>query len=108
MNIDKLKEDFEFYYKYSKALENLKDTQYSYISQLERQNSNLEYKLAKAESKELESKDYEQYKGGMVKILKQKELHISSLETENLELKASNAELDKMLKNLTTRIKEYV
>jgi phosphoserine phosphatase len=39
MNIDKLKEDFEFYYRYSKVLESVKDLQDRYIGKLEKHNS---------------------------------------------------------------------
>ena len=99
MNIDELKQDFEFYYKYSKQLERIMELQAGYITKLEKAYSNIK----------VSNIDYGQIrKKSNVRLYQQYQDDINRLEIENQKLRDTIVGLDNQLRSIKERIERYV
>jgi predicted nucleic acid-binding Zn-ribbon protein len=109
---DKTKEHIETLYeaiknekKVSNSAFEIIKTQRNIIKLLEDDIKRLRHKLDSAIYKELEAKDYQYYKVGMVKIVKSKDEEINKLENEVQDLKCIIKGLENQIELITKSIR---
>jgi hypothetical protein len=85
---------------------NIIKIQKNIINLLEDDIKSLRYKLKHTIDRELEAKDYEYYKGGMVKIVKLKDKEIESLKLDNQKLRDTIIGLESQIELMTRRIRD--
>lgn len=108
---DKTKEHIESLYERIKYLEGEINTYKEETLGYSKINQTL-FNMVKHFEKEVkvtrDRKDYEFYREGMVKVVKQKDSKISILEKENEDLRCKIAGTNSLIKGMTIKVKEYV
>jgi hypothetical protein len=90
----------------NKSTFNIIKIQENIIKLLEDDIKGLRYKLKYIIDRDIEAKDYEYYKGGMVKIVKLKDNEIEGLKFENQNLRDTIIGLESQVELMTRRIKD--